>query len=200
MEFLEAVKYRRSQYDISNESPLTKQEIENLLKDTMTYVPSAFHSQTSRTILLFDDAHQKLWSIVKSTLQAIVPEDKFAPTEAKISAFAKGYGTILFFEDMDVVKELQESFPFYADNFPVWSNQSSSMLQYAVWTALSSQGLGCSLQHYNPLIDEAVMREFDCPSSWELRSQMPFGKPMSKPKDITYMPIAERMIVRGITK
>lgn len=200
MEFLQAVKNRRSHYDICDESPITNQQIEDILKHTMTYVPSAFHSQTSRTVLLLGDSHQKLWDIVKSTLQTLIPEDKFAPTNEKINSFAKGHGTILFFEDMDVVEELQKSFPLYADNFPVWSNQSSGMLQYAVWTALSSEGLGASLQHYNPLIDEAVKKEFGCSSNWKLLSQMPFGQPNSQPKDMTYMPIEERIIIKGTIK
>jgi predicted oxidoreductase (fatty acid repression mutant protein) len=35
--------------------------------------------------------------------------------------------TALFFEDTDVVKSLQEQFPLYADNFPVWSEQSTGL-------------------------------------------------------------------------
>lgn len=30
------------------------------------------------------------------------------------------------------------------------------MAEYATWLALTEAGLGASLQHYNPLIDEAV--------------------------------------------
>ena len=31
------------------------------------------------------------------------------------------------------------------------------------------------MQHYNPLIDELIAGEFDLPSNWKLRAQMPFG-------------------------
>lgn len=73
------------------------------------------------------------------------------------------------------MRELQEKFPSYADNFPVWSEHSTGIAQFAVWTALAQEGVGASLQHYNPLIDEPVAREWDLPSSWKLRAQMPFG-------------------------
>mgnify|MGYP001852288703 CR=1 FL=1 len=32
-----------------------------------------------------------------------------------------------------------------------------------------------SLQHYNPLIDEAIHQAFDLPETWKLRAEMPFG-------------------------
>ena len=82
-------------------------------------------------------------------------------TEAKIDgSLAAGYGTILFFEDKAVVEQLQDSFPTYYDKFPVWAQQTSAMHQLAIWTMLEDAGLGVSLQHYNPLIDETVYAEW----------------------------------------
>lgn len=40
--------------------------------------------------------------------------------------------------------------------FPAWSQQTSGMHQLVVWTALKEEGLGTSLQHYNPLLDPKV--------------------------------------------
>ena len=36
----------------------------------------------------------------------------------KLQGFKNGAGTILFFEDQQVVKKLQADFPLYADAFP----------------------------------------------------------------------------------
>ena len=74
----------------------------------------------------------------------------------KIDGFRTAAGTILYFYDDAVVKGLQEQFPLYAPNFPVWANQSNGMLQLAVWTGLRELGVGANLQHYNPVIDDAV--------------------------------------------
>ena len=71
------------------------------------------------------------------------------------------------FEDDSVVKGLQDAFPAYATNFPVWSMHTSAMHQLAVWTMLEDAGLGASLQHYNPIIDEEVAATWHLPASWK---------------------------------
>lgn len=197
MDFDRAMKTRRSRYEITNASPLSQQRLETILQDAITYTPSAFHSQSSRVLLLLGERHQKLWSMVLETLRAIVPPERFAPTEAKIASFAAGYGSILYFEDQNTVETMQKSVPSYAENFPIWSMQSAGMLQYAVWTALSQEGLGASLQHYNPLIDASVHAEFHVPASWKLLAQMPFGTPTGEPKTLEYKPVAERLMIQG---
>lgn len=197
MEFYTTIKNRRSRYDLTNASPISDKQIEQIISDAVTYTPSAFHSQSSRVILLFGSRHQKLWHIVMETLRDRVPAEKFGATEAKILSFAAGHGTVLYFEDMHTVTTMQKNVPNYAENFPIWSNQSAGMLQYAVWSSLSQEGLGASLQHYNPIIDDAVIREFDVPDGWKLLAQMPFGVPSGQPGDITYKPIEERLLVQG---
>ena len=37
---------------------------------------------------------------------------------------------------------LQESFPTYKDNFPIWAEQTDAMHQLAVWTMLEDAGMG----------------------------------------------------------
>lgn len=197
MNLYEAMKQRRSRYAITNTSPISDERIEEILKEAITYTPSAFNSRSSRVVLLYNDQHQKLWDIVKETLRKRVPADKFAPTEEKINSFAAGYGTILYFEDEGVVKSLQENFAAYAENFPIWSQQSAGMLQYVVWTALAQDGLGASLQHYNPIIDDEVKKEFNINPNWKLIAQMPFGTPTAQPDALPPVVIEERLRVLG---
>ena len=97
-----------------------------------------------------------------------------------------------FWEDMEVVENLQKAFPSYKDNFPVWSQQTSAMHQFAIWTMLEDAGLGASLQHYNPLIDEKVQNEWKLNPNWKLIAQMPFGTPTQKPGEKEFNPIQER--------
>ena len=54
-------------------------------------------------------------------------------------------------------------------------NDAIGGAQQAVWVALANEGVGASLQHYNPLIDEMIAKEFNIPANWKLRAQMPFG-------------------------
>jgi predicted oxidoreductase (fatty acid repression mutant protein) len=190
---LEAVKARRTYYGISKQSTISDDQIINLVQEAVKYSPSAFNSQSARAVVLLGENHDNLWNIVKETLRKMVAADQFASTEQRIDSFKAGYGSVLFFEDTTVIEGLQKQFASYADNFPKWSQQSSGIVQYVVWTLLEEQGLGASLQHYNPLIDEEVKQAWDIPSSWQLIAQMPFGTPTAEPGEKQFQPIDERV-------
>lgn len=192
MAFLDQIKQRRSIYAIGNNISLDQTEVENTIKEAVRHSPSSFNSQTSRVVILFGESHQNFWNIVRDTLKKIVPADAFEGTNNKINSFAAGYGTALFYEDQEVVKELQAQFPLYADNFPVWSEHSSAIAQFATWTALAEQNIGASLQHYNPIIDDEVAIAFDVPSNWKLRAQLVFGSIEAPAGEKTFMDDAER--------
>ena len=166
---------RRTQYALGKNLPLAESEVDALIREAIRLAPSSFNSQSSRAVILFGAAHEQLWNITRETLRPLVPADAFASTDAKMNSFAAGAGTVLFYEDQDTIKDLQQKFALYADNFPVFSEHSAGMAQFAVWTALAEAGIGASLQHYAPLIDAEVARTWDVPASWKLRAQMPFG-------------------------
>ena len=196
MNIYEAMEHRRSRYALDANTTVSDERIEEIVGECLVQTPSAFNSQTARVVALFGESHAKLWSIVMETLRARVPADKFADTEAKINGFAAAHATLLFFEETDTVKALQEQFPSYADNFPLWSLQASGMAQVNVWTALGAEGLGVNIQHYNPIIDDEVARTFDVPASWKLISQMVVGNPVAEPGPIAKKPVSERLVVR----
>lgn len=194
--FAEALKQRRSYYSIGSDSPVEDEAVIQIIRTAVKHVPSAFNSQSTRMVLLFGDEHKKLWDIVKSTLKQIVPPDVFVKTGAKIDGcFSCGHGTVLFFEDTTVVKGLQEAFPTYSENFPNWSQHTSAMHQFAVWTMLEDAGLGASLQHYNPLIDDEVRRTWALPGSWTLIAEMPFGMPLAEPGEKEFQDLDGRIRV-----
>ncbi|AKC62959.1 MULTISPECIES: nitroreductase family protein [Clostridium] len=192
-DFYEAIEKRRTFYGISKEAVVSDDRIKEVIEHAVKHTPSAFNSQSTRIVLLLGDKHDKLWSITKESLRKIVPEDKFESTEEKINSFASGYGTILYFEDMSVVEDLQKQFALYKDNFPIWSQQSSGMHQFVIWTSLEIEGFGASLQHYNELIKEDVKKEWDIPNNWKLIAQMPFGKPVVNPDEKQYKPLEDRI-------
>ncbi|ANF81841.1 nitroreductase [Acinetobacter sp. NCu2D-2] len=197
MSFLDQIKKRRSIYVIGKNVSLDKSEIEQTIKDAVRESPSSFNSQTSRVVILFAEAHEQFWGIVRETLRKIVPAEAFDATNAKINSFAAGYGTALFYEDQNVVKGLQEQFALYADNFPIWSEHSSAIAQFATWTALAEKGIGASLQHYNPIVDDEVGAKFDVPANWKLRAQLVFGSIEAPAGEKTYMDDAERFKTFG---
>ena len=172
---------RRSVYALGKNLPISEQEALEIIDNAVKYSPSAFNSQTAHAVVLLGENHQKLWNITFGELEKFLPnEEAKAVTKGKIDSFAAAYGTILFFEDHDVVKGLQEQFPAYADNFPIWSEQSTGIASFAVWNALAEAGVGANIQHYNPVIDEKVAAEWNIPANLVLRAQMPFGEKLQE--------------------
>lgn len=194
-DFKETMEGRSSIYGICNESIISDEEILNIIKNTTKHIPSAFNCQSQRVAVLFGEKHLEFWGIVMKTLRSIIPAEDFRSTEKKISGFAAGYGTVLFFDDHAVTQGLMERFAPYRDNFPIWAEQSNGMLQFAIWSQLEAEGLGANLQHYNPIIDAEVKDTFIIPSSWRLIAQMPFGNPTEEPIKKEFVPIEKRVIV-----
>ena len=171
---------RRSVYALGKNLPISEQEALEIIDNAVKYSPSAFNSQTAHVVVLLGENHQKLWDITFELEKFLPNEEAKAATKGKIDSFAAVYGTILFFEDHDVVKGLQEQFPAYADNFPIWSEQSTGIASFAVWNALAEAGVGANIQHYNPVIDEKVAAQWNIPANLVLRAQMPFGEKLQE--------------------
>ena len=195
--FRKLLELRRSNYSLGNHPDLSQAEINTLIDDAVMYSPSAFNSQSARVVSLYGTEHHKFWNLTLQELKAMTPAEKFSATERKISSFAAGFGTILFFEDTATVSNLQQRFPLYSKNFPVWSEQSNAMLQFALWCLFAEHNIGASLQHYSPLVDGFVQREWQISPTWKLIAQMPFGNITSTPDEKDFLPLAERIKTFG---
>lgn len=194
MSFTDLQTKRRSIYALGRQVTQTPEALYDLVKSAVKQSPTSFNNQSVRAVVLMGDAHEKLWDMTAQRLQQEVPDEAaYQQTLAKINnAFKAGFGTVLFYTDTDVVKMYEEQIPLYAENFYDWSEQGHGMAEYATWLALTEAGLGASLQHYNPLIDEAVAAAFDIPDNWLLRAQMPFGSIEAAASEKDMMSDAER--------
>ncbi|WP_118812274.1 nitroreductase family protein [Neisseria lactamica] len=193
----QAAESRRSVYSLNKNLPVGKDEIVQIVEHAVLHTPSSFNSQSARVVVLFGEEHDKVWQFVEDALRAVVPADSFEPTAQKLKRFKAGAATILFYEDQNVVKGLQDQFPAYAANFPVWADQANAMVQYAVWTTLAAAGAGANLQHYNPLPDAAIAEAWNIPENWLLRAQMVVGGIGAPAGEKTFQPVAERLKVFG---
>lgn len=194
-DFYSALKDRRSLYVISKESTVSDERIQEVVEFAVKHAPSSFNSQSSRAVVLLGEHHDKFWNITTETLRKIVPAENFASTQEKMDMFSAGYGTVLFFEDQEVVEKLQADFSLYADKFPTYSAETAGMVQLIVWAGLEAEGFGATLQHYQPLIDDEVKKEWNIPASWLLHAQMPFGTPVAPAGEKEFAPIADRVKV-----
>jgi len=59
------------------------------------------------------------------------------------------------------------------------------------------QNVGANLQHYNPLPDAAIAKEWNLPESWLLRAQMVIGGIEAPAGEKTFEPVENRLKVFG---
>lgn len=176
LKIIQSLTERRTYYDINKELPVKQEEVVELIKQATELVPDAFNMKSSRVVVVTGDKQNQLWDNIYTVFEGKIKHEK-------IDTFKNGFGTILYCYDHEVVENMQNQFPAYASNFPIWASQSAGMLQISIWSGLKELGIGASLQHYNPVIDEMVKKMFDLPDSYRLNAQMPFGGIVSSPDD-----------------
>ena len=171
----EGLKKRRSYYSIGKDIPVSQEEVINLVKDVVHQVPDSFNNKSQSVVLALGEYQDKLWDAIYDVFGGKVPREK-------IDSFKNGYGTVLYFIDKQKVENLKEQFPAYSDRFDEWSHVANGMLQINIWTELRNLGIGASIQHYNPVIDDVVKETFHVPKDWILVGQMPFGQILEEPE------------------
>lgn len=193
--FYSAVQSRRSVYNINSEKIISDERIQDIVSLIVKHTPTAFNSQSGRVVVLLGEQHKRFWKIAFETVIKGVAEEKILSTQNRFEGFASGYGTVLFFEDYSVVESFQEKFASLEDQFPLWSHQASGILQYLVWTALEQEGFGASLQHYYPNLSNEIKEGWGIQEKWKLIAQLPFGNPISSPKEKIIQPIENRVVI-----
>jgi len=193
--FGEIIEKRRSVYSIKKESPISDEELQELIKHAVKYTPTAHNTQLTRVVLLLMGAHDEFWSMVMEAIREQNPGKDMSSSERKIQTFKGGYGTALFYNDTAITKQMMEEMPLYKTEFKKWADHANAMLQFSVWNMLEEAGFGASLQHYNPIVDSRVRKKWDINKNWELIAQMPFGLPYEEPEDKEFVPIDERFFV-----
>ena len=84
MDLYEAIKNRRSIYNISNEVIVSEEKVQEIVEYSLKNTPSAFNSQSARVVLLLEKQHDnQLMGITKESFKKIVPADKFAQLKIK---------------------------------------------------------------------------------------------------------------------
>ena len=186
MSIRESLQQRRSIYGLKKVLPVSIEEIKRLVTETTELVPDAFNMRSQSVVLALGAKQDALWDAIYDAFGGKVAREK-------IDGFKAGAGTVLYFIDTDVVKGLQDKFPLYATNFPIWAQQANGMLQISIWAGLRELGVGANIQHYNPVIDDAVKKLFALPESYQLIAQMPFGGIAREPEPKEKEDISKRV-------
>jgi uncharacterized protein len=75
-------------------------------------------------------------------LSVLYTEEQIAVHKPKIAGYKAGYGSVAFFEDQASIQAFCDNMPAFTEAFKTWSETSSGMHQFAVWTALEAEGFG----------------------------------------------------------
>ncbi len=151
----EPILTRHSQYDLNNSLPTGIEKVEELLGNILLTTPSAFNSQPVRMVLLTGAAHHRHWDLIKSLLIEKIGEEKYADgTADKIRGFRNAAGTVLFFDDEEVTRSLQERFP---TSMPLGWDWWGWALAPISSTTPVSMTIGCErMQGYRRSIDSSL--------------------------------------------
>ena len=156
------------------------EQLQHSIQQAMQQCALAVQSPTSQVLLLVQQAHEQFWQKVSQLQLNSVPSAILESTQLKMNALQNAYGTVLFFEDLDEIKQFKKHKPLQAEQIEQWAAQSTGMVQLAVWATLANQGMGASPQFYYSGDDQtrllAELRQLlDIPVSWQLKSQLVFG-------------------------
>ncbi|MFC3417921.1 nitroreductase family protein [Salinicoccus hispanicus] len=173
--FTELLEKRRSIYVLGTESKYSTQEISDRIGEVVKQVPSAFNSQTTRVVVLFDEANHAFWDHIYAVQKDILEGEIWDMMSGVMTGAKNGVGTVLFFEELDAVKKM----PTNVVRQEAYKQNNNANAQYAVWLALAEMDLGATLQHFNvgyeQGFDKGTKALFDLPESYEMLAQMPFG-------------------------
>src|SRR5690625_4746051 len=173
--FLDLVEKRRSIYTIGTNSDYTKEEIAERIGDVRKEVRTAFNSQTTRGVVLFDEAKGKFWDHIYDVQKDVLGGDVWEMMSGTITGSKNGIGTVLFFEDIDAVKQM----PAQGIRGETYKQNNNANAQYAVWLAFTEIYLVETLQNIKVIyvdgFDRVKKKIFDLPDSYEMLAQMPFG-------------------------
>lgn len=179
-QWLAAAKQRRSVYGLTNTSKISDGRIQKVIEDVLSFTPSSYNTQPLRIVLVTGAKQAQLWDIVATAAEPILKaagEEVWNKMNGMFQMFKNTYGSVVFFDDTDVITESGKTHASAAHMFEEFSHHASGMAQILVWTALEIEGLGANLQHMNaiPPVEAAIKTFLGVPESYKLRAHLNFG-------------------------
>src|SRR5699024_6675935 len=95
--FVDLIKKRRTIYALGTDSQYSKEDIENRIREVVQQVPSAFNSQTTRVVVLFDEANVKFWDHIYDVQKDVLEGEMWDMMSGVMNGAKEAIGTVLFF-------------------------------------------------------------------------------------------------------
>ena len=147
-------------------------------------VPSAFNAPAWH-VAIVHGRRDKFWEEVEAAFRERLASDRLDRYLERLDGFRRGTGAVLVFEDRAGVESLKEAYRLPQETAQSYGQQAIGMVQLALWLAIVDEGLATSLQHWEALIEDAVVHFLDLPAGrFRLAATMPIGYPAEPPREV----------------
>ncbi|KAI5456862.1 nitroreductase family protein [Mariannaea sp. PMI_226] len=201
-QWLKAAENRRSEYKLASTSHIDDKQVEDILRQVLSFAPSAYNSQPVRITLITAAKHKQLWDTIIALAEPIlktIGAEVWDAMKGKLEAHKGAYGSILFWERGQTIQESAARHKAVSlQTLGEWAEHSNGMHQILTWTALSLEGLGANLQHMNamPPVENMIKDFCGVDSDYKLKAHLNYGdlvgeESQKKPK----LPLSETLTV-----
>lgn len=163
--------------------PFTPEMRERLL-EAVRLTPAAYNLPPWRVVLVHE-RREAFWAEVERGFRETLEGDQLDRYLERVRGFAPAVAVALVFADKGVERELREERGAPAEVAASFVQQAMGMVQFAVWLAVTAEGMATSLQHWDHLIGPwlarfAGLNDTDC----SLVATMPIGYADEEPRSI----------------
>ncbi|KAK8914941.1 putative nitroreductase HBN1 [Metarhizium anisopliae] len=179
-QWLAAASHRRSVYPLKGTSSVSDARVKEIIEKVLSFAPSSYNTQPVRITLITGPKHKQFWDTIIAAAEPVlkgISEDVWNAMSPKFQLFKSAYGSILFWESGNTIKESGETHKSAAHMFAEFGDHANGMHQILVWTALSLEGLGANLQHLNaiPPVEAAIKKFAGVPEDYKLKAHLNYG-------------------------
>lgn len=97
LQWLEAAKHRRSVYGLASTSKISKEEIQKILEETLSFAPSSYNTQPTRLTLITGEKQREFWNAIQAVAEPILRdfgESVWAQMGPRFEAFKGAHGSV----------------------------------------------------------------------------------------------------------
>ena len=159
-------------------------EAQQRLLAAVRLTPASYNLPPWRVVLVHE-RRDDLWAEVAAGFEETLAGDRLARYLDRLEGFAGGAAVALVFADRDVERILHQEKGLAAAVAASYVQQALGMVQFALWLAVTAEGLAASLQHWDEFVGPRLARFAGLPAAqFPLIATMPIGYPAEAPQPI----------------
>ena len=152
--------------------------------EAVRLTPASYNLPPWRVVLVADNL-DALYAEIAAGFRESLDGDRLERYLERLQGFAGGVAVALVFVDTTVEQTLRDEKGLAATVAAGYVQQALGMVQYALWLAVTAEGLATSLQHWDEFAGPRLTRFAALPADrFTLIATMPIGYPAEDPRPI----------------